>query len=81
VREYIVWTLSDNRFHWFDLATGGQFSPDSSGVVRVRVFPGFWINSLALIEKDYGRMMATLEQGVATPEHAAFVERLRTAAG
>jgi Uma2 family endonuclease len=81
VREYVVWTLTDNRFHWFDLPAGQQLQPGADGVLHVRTFPGLWIDVPAVVAKDYNRMMATLQQGLATPEHAAFVEQLRLAAG
>lgn len=80
VREYVVWTLADNRFHWFDLPAGRQLVPEVDGMLRVRTFPGLWINLPALVAKDYNRLMATLQQGLASPEHAAFVEQLRKAA-
>jgi Uma2 family endonuclease len=80
VREYVVWTLADHRFHWFDLPAGQQLQPDADGVLQLRTFPGLWIDAPAVIAEDYNRMMATLQQGLATPEHAAFVEQLRLAA-
>jgi Uma2 family endonuclease len=79
VREYIVWTLSDNRLHWFDLAAGEELSADADGVMRVRQFPGLWIDAAALLGKDYKKLVTTMQQGLATPEHATFVERLRRA--
>ena len=42
---------------------------DPDGIVRVRCFPGLWIDAEALLAKDYGHLMATLEQRLATPEH------------
>ncbi len=33
-----------------------------------------------LLAKDYGRLMAALQQGLATPEHADFVRHLAGAA-
>jgi Uma2 family endonuclease len=79
VREYIVWTLSDNALHWFDLAAGDGLSPGPDGVMRVRTFPGLWIDTAALLAKDYKRFVATLQQGLTTPEHSAFVEHLARA--
>ena len=49
----------------------------SDGVIRSFVFPGLWIDCDALLEKDGPRMLATLQQGLATPVHAAFVESLK----
>jgi hypothetical protein len=53
--------------------------PDRDGVYRVRVFPGLWIHGAALLAKDYERLMATLQQGLATPEHAEFIARVAAA--
>lgn len=45
----------------------------------MKVFPGLWVHGEALLAKDYGRLMATLQQGLATPQHAEFVARLAAA--
>lgn len=79
VLEYLVVNLADRRLHWLDLRTGTELTPDADGVVRVRCFPGLWIHVEALLAKDYNRLMTTLQQGLATPEHAAFVRRLEDA--
>lgn len=79
VLEYLVVNLADRRLHWFDLRTGGALTPDADGIARVRCFPGLWIHAEALLAKDYTRLMTTLQQGLATPEHAAFVQRLEDA--
>jgi Uma2 family endonuclease len=79
VREYIVWTLADNALHWFDLPTGEMLSAAADGVMRVRAFPGLWIDAAALLAKDYKRFVGTLQQGLTMPEHAAFVDRLARA--
>jgi len=79
VLEYLVVNLADRRLHWLDLRTGRELSPDSDGVVRVRCFPGLWVHAEALLAKDYGRLMAALQEGLATPEHADFVRRLAAA--
>jgi len=79
VLEYLVVNLADRRLHWLDLRTGQELPPDPDGVVRVRCFPGLWIHAEALLAKDYDRLMATLQQGLATPEHANFVRRLADA--
>jgi Uma2 family endonuclease len=76
VLEYLVVNLAARRLHWLDLQTGQELPPAADGIVRVRRFPGLWIHVEALLTKDYARLMATLQQGLATPEHAAFVQRL-----
>jgi len=79
VLEYLVVNLAARRLHWLDLRTGEELPPGPDGIVRVRCFPGLWIHAEALLAKDYGRLMATLQQGLATPEHAEFVQRLAAA--
>lgn len=76
VREYLVFSLRDNQLLWFDLQEDRELPADADGVIRIRTFPGLWINMAALIARDFGNLIATLEQGLETPEHAAFMERL-----
>jgi Uma2 family endonuclease len=76
VLEYLVLTLDDGRLRWFDLPNDRELPLDPDGVCRVRTFPGLWVQAEALLAKDYARLMATLQLGLASPEHAAFVERL-----
>jgi Uma2 family endonuclease len=78
VREYIVWRVLDEAIDWFALRDG-QFVPLSvadDGVIRSEVFPGLWLNAPAMLQGQLDAVMATLEQGLATPEHAAFAARL-----
>ena len=81
VLEYLVLNLEDSTLNHFDLTSDSQVSPDSDGIMRVRSFPGLWIDPVALIARDHQRMMATLQQGLASPEHAAFVRKLAAADG
>jgi len=83
VCEYVVWRTRDQAIDWFVLEEG-DYSPlpaDENGVFRSRIFPGFWLDALALLKDDLPRVKACLEQGFASPEHAAFVERLQAAKG
>jgi Uma2 family endonuclease len=79
VLEYLVLCLSERQLRWFDLRNDRELQPDSDGVYRIRSFPGLWIDAEAVLTKDYRRMMGILEQGLATPEHAAFIQRLAAA--
>lgn len=79
VLEYIVLNQRDRRLHWFDLRVGQELSPDADGVYRIRTFPGLWIHGEALLARDFQRLMATLNAGLATKEHAEFVQRLAQA--
>jgi Uma2 family endonuclease len=79
VQEYLVLAIEEQRLYWFHFPSRRQLRPDRQGVWRSRVFPGLWIDAPALLARDSPRLIATLQQGLATPEHAAFVERLRAA--
>ncbi len=79
VLEYLVLCLREKQLRWFDLRANREMQPESDGVFRIRTFPGLWIHAQALLAKDYRRLMATLEKGLATGEHADFVKRLETA--
>jgi Uma2 family endonuclease len=76
VLEYVVHCVKEKKLRWFDLAAGNELQPNPAGIYRIRTFPGLWINGPALLTKNYSQLMQTLEEGLATPEHAAFVEEL-----
>jgi Uma2 family endonuclease len=82
VREYVVWRVLDGEIDWFVLR-GGAFAPlprDAGGRYRSEVFPGLWLDPAALASGDLGTALDALQQGLASPEHAAFVARLAQAA-
>jgi Uma2 family endonuclease len=76
VREYLVQCVAESELRWFDLATDVELHGDSAGILRMKTFPGLWINGIALLSRDYQRLMQALEEGLASPEHAAFVRDL-----
>ncbi len=47
----------------------------------LRVFPGLWLNVDALLRLDGTALLMTLEQGLKTPDHAGFVQKLHAAGG
>jgi len=82
VREYIVWRVFDREIDWFILR-GEQYerlplSPD--GLYKSEVLPGLWLDPVALVNGDMVRVSQVAQQGIASPEHAAFVARLQQAA-
>ncbi|HEY8749165.1 MAG TPA: Uma2 family endonuclease [Tepidisphaeraceae bacterium] len=79
VREYLVVLPGQKRFHHFDLVAEKELPIEGDGIIRVRTFPGFWINSQAFFAKDYHRLMGTLQLGLDSNEHAQFVNRLAEA--
>jgi Uma2 family endonuclease len=78
VREYIVWQIYDGRLDWWALREGEYqpLQPDAAGVVKSEVYPGLWLDVPALLANDPAKALATLQQGIASEEHAAFVAKL-----
>jgi Uma2 family endonuclease len=79
VREYIVWRVFDGAIDWF-VAREGRFdllAPGECGRFESQVLHGLWLDPDALIGGDMVSVDRTLRQGIATPEHAAFVARLQ----
>lgn len=78
IQEYIVWQMFENKLDWFSLSKGEYLpiEPDEAGVVRSRVLPGLWLAVPALLEGDMAKVLAVLQQGLSSPEHADFVKRL-----
>jgi Uma2 family endonuclease len=79
VCEYLVFNLRENRVHWFELKNDQELSVESEGVIRSLTFPGLWIDVSALLARDLNRLIATAQQGLSSPEHAAFVQQLAAA--
>lgn len=82
VREYVVWRVADAVIDWFFL-NEGRFDPlnKAENLYKSRVFPGLWLDDQALLAGDLPRVLAVLQQGLATQEHAVFVNQLNTAGG
>lgn len=82
-REYVVWRVLDKEVDWFVLRNG-EFEPlptGPDGILRSEVFPGLWLDPAAMIRGDMAAAVAVLRQGLASPEHAAFVDRLKPTQG
>ena len=78
VQEYFVWRTQDEEIDWFVLREG-QFErlpPDADGILRSRQFPGLWLDPEAMTSGRLKQVIEVLQQGLASPEHAAFVELL-----
>jgi len=79
VSEYIVWRTYDEELDWFVLR-GEDFDrlePDPvDGLLKSVAFPGLWLDSAALVNRDLATVLAALGRGTASAEHAAFVQRL-----
>jgi len=79
VLEYVVWRTRDGAVDWFAMGEGRyrplELSP--SGIYQSRAFPGLWLDPDALIRGDLEAVGRVARQGLASPEHGAFVTRLR----
>jgi hypothetical protein len=64
--------LREDHFERLPLGTDGCY--------RSEVFPGLWLDPAALLAGEIQRVMAVLQQGLASPEHADFAAKLRAAA-
>ena len=53
-----------------------MLKPDADGLIRSEVFPGLWLHVEALLQGNLAEVLSALQQGIASPEHAAFVDRL-----
>lgn len=78
VGEYLIVAPRERKFTALELTSRG-YQPtelESDGVFRSIGFPGLWLDIAALWDLDLQRMQATLNLGLATPEHAAFAADL-----
>jgi Uma2 family endonuclease len=81
VREYIIWRVLDQEVDWYVLR-GSEYeklSAGEGGILRSTIFPGLWLNPGALLKEDFDTLLAVLQQGLETPEHAAFKADLQGA--
>jgi Uma2 family endonuclease len=82
VREYVVWRVYDRSIDWFILREGRyeRLALESAGHYQSEILPGLWLDPAALVSGDLLRVAGVVQQGIATPEHAAFVAKLQQAA-
>jgi Uma2 family endonuclease len=76
VQEYLVLCIEERELHWFSFATQKMIRPDRDGIARSCVFPGLWISVAALLDRDGPRLIETVQKGLSSRAHAAFVRRL-----
>jgi Uma2 family endonuclease len=79
VREYVVWRVEDRAIDWYVLREGRfePLMPAPDGHFHSETFPGLWLDPAALVRGDLAAVFQVVQQGLATPEHAAFVARLQ----
>ena len=78
VPEYIVYLAYEQRVIWHVLREGvyEEQGPDEDGVLKCEQFPGLWLRPDALLSGDLPRVVETLQQGIASPEHKTFCAEL-----
>ncbi len=78
VQEYLVLLPYEQQIVWY-MGQEGEYHElvaDAQGILRSVVFPGLWFDPARFWADDLAGLLAVLQQGLAAPEHAAFVERL-----
>jgi Uma2 family endonuclease len=77
VHEYLAALLEEQRLEWRVLREGRYelLQPDAAGFFRSKVYPGLWLDEAAFWANDTPAVLRILEQGMSSPEFAAF--RLR----
>ncbi|MEZ4707703.1 MAG: Uma2 family endonuclease [Caldilineaceae bacterium] len=78
IQEYLVVLTHEQRVAWFVLRDGGyaEIVADADGVLRSETLPGLWLKEAAIWENDLAGLLATVQHGLAAPEHAAFLQSL-----
>ncbi|MBI3822515.1 MAG: Uma2 family endonuclease [Planctomycetes bacterium] len=80
ILEYLVWRVEDDAIDWFILKRGSyqRLRLTGDGLYKSKVFPGLWLDPQAMITGDVARVIEIVQQGIASPEHERFVEKLRS---
>jgi hypothetical protein len=79
ILEYVVWRVEDNEIDWFVLK-GGKYqrlTKTRDGIYKSKVFPGLWLDTENMIQRDVVKVVETLQKGIASPEHKRFVKKLQ----
>lgn len=78
VLEYVAVLLHESEVRWHRLERRKYrlVRSASGGIFKSSVFPGLWLNTPALLNHDLRTVLATLDVGLATPDHTAFVKAL-----
>ncbi len=45
-------------------------------MIRSRVFPGLWLAAGDLLAENMARVLSVWQEGLASPEHAMFVQQV-----
>ncbi len=77
VQEYLVVQIYEQRVDWFVLREGVYvpLAANKEGILCSEAFPGLWFDPAAFWRGDLRALLATIQRGTATQEHAAFGAR------
>lgn len=80
VQEYLVLQVYEQQVSWFTWRDGEyqEIVADEQGILCSRIFPGLWLEPAKFWAGDISGLLATLQAGLATPAHSAFVENLKS---
>jgi Uma2 family endonuclease len=75
VREYLAWITGEKRLLWWELREEEyqEIAPSTDGLLKSRIFPGFWLDRGALLRGDMKAVLAALRRGLDSAEHGAFI--------
>ncbi len=82
-KEYVVWRTNDSAIDWFILVDG-RFDPhpmSDDGIYRSLVFPGLWLDTVAVLRGDMAQVLQILQQGLDDASHQEFVMTLSPSGG
>ncbi|BAZ00440.1 hypothetical protein NIES37_44320 [Tolypothrix tenuis PCC 7101] len=80
VKEYIVWQVLEQKLSWFYLEQGEylELVANERGILQSRVFPGLWLAAAEVLAGNMQSVLAVLQTGLQSAEHAAFIQQLES---
>lgn len=78
VLDYFAIVVADDEIRWHQRRPNGfrRLPVPKDGIWRSRVFPGLCLNGNAPLAENMPEVIASLEKGLKSPEHEAFVKQL-----
>ena len=78
VQEYVVWRVDDNEIDWFRLKDEKyiKLQADENGIIKSEIYPGLWLDVTALLKGDLVKVLDVLKQGIDTPAHTNFCQKI-----
>jgi len=77
VREYLAWITGEKRLVWWELREEEyrEIPASEDGLLKSRVFPGLWLDPIALLRGNMKTVLMVLRRGLESPERAIFAAR------